>query len=334
MGSTHLRAYKSIPDAEVVAVFSRNERSLSGDLSHIKGNIGGPGEKMDFSKMRTYREIDALIADPEIDAIDICLPTHFHADTAIRALRNGKHVLVEKPLAVDGAEADKIVEEARRSGRILMCAQVLRFFPSYAGLVDELKSAGTPRMGVFRRRCAAPFWGSGWLADRSKSGGGVFDLLIHDVDIVVKLFGTPQAISAVGHEDLDRGIDLVTATFYYDNGPDIVVSGGWHHPREYPFSMEYTVSCDEATFDYSSTDDHSIVYQGDGTARPLRKPSEDAFEAELRYFVECCRSNAWPERCRPEESAQAVKLAIMMRDLRVRNGEKVSCQFQKTGKSE
>jgi predicted dehydrogenase len=326
MGSTHLRAYKSVGDAEVVAVFSRDERSLSGDLSHIKGNIGGPGEKMDFSKMRKYREIDALLADREIDAVDICLPTHFHAETALKALRSGKHVLVEKPLALDGNEADSLVQEAKGAGRILMCAQVLRFFPAYAGLVEEIKTAGTPRGALFRRRCAAPFWGSGWLTDRSKSGGGVFDLLIHDVDIVVKLFGAPQAMSAVGHEDLDRGIDLVTATFYYEHGMHVIVSGGWHHPKEYPFSMEYTVSCDEATFDYSSTDDHSTVYHRDGTSRPLRKPTEDAFEAELRYFVECCRKKAVPERSRPEESAQAVKLAIMMRDLRTRNGEKVPCR--------
>jgi predicted dehydrogenase len=327
MGSTHLREYKSIPDAQVVAVFSRDERSLSGDLSHIKGNIGGPGEKMDFSNVRKYREIDALLADADIDAVDICLPTHFHADTAIKALRAGKHVLVEKPLAVDGSEADRVIEEGKRSGRILMCAQVLRFFPAYAGLIDEIKTAGPARLGIFRRRCAAPFWGSGWLTDRSKSGGGVFDLLIHDVDIVVKLFGVPKAMSAVGHEDLDRGIDVVTATFHYESGLDVVVTGGWHHPKEYPFSMEYTVVCDEATFDYSSTDDHTLVYQRDGTSRQLHKPAEDAFEAELRYFVECCRDNLPPERCRPEESAQAVKLAIMMRDIRARNGEKVPCQF-------
>ncbi|HET8548015.1 MAG TPA: Gfo/Idh/MocA family oxidoreductase, partial [Bryobacteraceae bacterium] len=229
--------------------------------------------------------------------------------------------------AVTAAEADEVIDEAKRSGRILMCAQVLRFFPAYAGLIEEIRTAGVPRMGVFRRRCAAPFWGSGWLTDRSKSGGGVFDLLIHDVDIVVKLFGIPKSISAVGHEDLDRGIDLVTATFHYENGSTVVVTGGWHHPKEYPFAMEYTVTCDEATFDYSSMDDHTTVYERDGTARPLRKPGDDAFESELRYFVDCCRKNVHPERCRPEESAQAVKLAIMMRDVRARNGEKVPCQL-------
>lgn len=327
MGSTHLRAYKSIPGAEIVAVCSNDERALSGDLSHIQGNIGGPGERMDFSQKRVYRELDAILRDPDIDAVDICLPTHFHAEAALGALRNGKHVLVEKPLATDGAAADSIVEEAKRAGRILMCGQVLRFLPSYAGLVEEIKTAGTPRMGLFRRRCAAPTWGSGWLTDPAKSGGGVFDLLIHDVDIVVKLFGVPEAMSAVGHEDLNRGIDTVSATFYYGGSGTVVVTGGWHHPKEYPFSMEYTVVCDDATFDYSSTDDHSTVFQKDGTARPLRKPEEDAFEAELRYFVNCCQQNEWPERCRPEESAQAVKLAIMMRDLRARNGEKIKCQL-------
>src|SRR5438445_10404562 len=101
MGSTHLKALRGIPGVEVAAVCSSDEARLSGDLSGIQGNIGGPGEKLDFSAVKKFREIGPLLADPDIDAVDICLPTHLHSEVAIKALRSGKHVLVEKPMALD-----------------------------------------------------------------------------------------------------------------------------------------------------------------------------------------------------------------------------------------
>ena len=103
MGSTHLKALRAIPGVEVAAVCSLDERALSGDLTAIQGNIGGPGERLDFSRAGKYREPERALDHPDIDAVDICLPTHLHGPIAIQALRAGKHVLVEKPMALDGS---------------------------------------------------------------------------------------------------------------------------------------------------------------------------------------------------------------------------------------
>src|SRR5215467_1054791 len=123
MGSTHLKAWKHVPEAEISAVVSHDEKKLTGDLSSIQGNIGGPGEKMDFSRVKKYRRVEEAFADPQIDAVDICLPTDQHAPVALAALRAGKHVLVEKPMALDGSAADKMLYEASRSDRVLMTGQ-------------------------------------------------------------------------------------------------------------------------------------------------------------------------------------------------------------------
>src|SRR6266496_1729056 len=112
MGSTHVKALKGIPGVDLAAVCASDELALSGDFRHIQGNLGGPGELLDFSQVAKYREIQQLLADPAIDAVDLCLPTHLHAAIAIEALRAGKHVLVEKPIALDGDSADRIVAEA------------------------------------------------------------------------------------------------------------------------------------------------------------------------------------------------------------------------------
>ncbi len=235
MGSTHVKALSSIPDACLYAVLSNDDTKLAGDLTAVRGNIGAGGGRFDFSGVRRYRTVDGLLSDPDIDAVDICLPTYLHAETAIQALRAGKHVLVEKPMALDRASADAMIAESERSRRILMIAQVLRFFPEYVALREAVAGdvLGRVRHAVFRRRCAAPGWG-GWLADPARSGGGVFDLLIHDVDMAVHLFGVPESVTATGFENAPAGIDVITGTLHYPTGLTVIVTGGWQHPRGLP----------------------------------------------------------------------------------------------------
>jgi predicted dehydrogenase len=327
MGSTHLKALRGIPGVEVAAVCSLDERALSGDLSAIQGNIGGPGERLDFSAVKKYRDPAAALSGPEIDAVDICLPTNLHGAIAIQALRAGKHVLVEKPMALDGAAADAMAAEAERQDRVLMTAQVVRFTPAYAALRNAVRGGalGAVRSAAFRRRCAAPAWG-GWLTDPAQSGGGVFDLLIHDVDFCLHLLGKPQAVLATGYENLAAGIDCVTAQLFYPHGV-ATIAGGWHHPKSYPFSADYTVVADGGTVEYNATTPTPMVYGQDGSSRALPLSGEDGYAAEIRYFVECCRAGRKAEFCPPAESADAVKLMRLIMQARAANGEKTACRI-------
>ncbi len=326
MGSTHVKALRSVAGAQLAAVFSNDEKKLAGDLTAVRGNLGTSGEVMDFSSVRRFRDLAAVLADPDIDAVDICLPTDLHAPVAIDALRAGKHVLIEKPMALDGPSADRIVAESQLHNRVLMTAQVLRFWPEYIGLRESVRGRqlGAVRSAIFRRRCATPNWG-GWLADAAKSGGGVFDLLIHDIDMCLHLFGAPEAISATGYFD-PAGADSVTATLYYPNGLAVLVTGGWHPPSSLPFSMEFTVTFDGGTVDFSSSGRPLTLYSANGG--PISKPdSPDGYTAELQYFVDCCRDGKAPELCPPAESAAAVKLMLAVLDARNKNGEKIRCRL-------
>jgi len=326
MGSTHLKALKSVPEATLAAILSNDERAREGDLSHIQGNLGGPGMRFDFSNVKKYREPEDVLADPDIDAVDICLPTFLHFPVALKALQAGKHVLVEKPLALTGAEADELLDEARLRHLVLMSAQVLRFFPHYQALRDNLPALGATRHAFFRRRCAAPAW-SKWLHNKSKSGGGVFDLLIHDIDMALWLFGVPLRVSAIGSEDLARGIDLLTATLFYPKNLKVTITGGWHHPKSYPFSMEYTVVADGGTIEYCSTGRPPTLYKDDGTEAQLKLGTHDGYVEEIRYFAQCVNGGRQPDFCPPESSVQAVKLALLLDEARNRNGEIITCQI-------
>jgi predicted dehydrogenase len=334
MGSTHLKALRGIPGAEVAAVYSSDDKKLAGDLSAIQGNIGGPGEKLDFSGVKKFHDLEPLLADSEIDAVDICLPTHLHTEVAIESLRSGKHVLVEKPLALDGESADLMIAAAEQHNRVLMAAHVLRFMPMYRVLRDALCSGdvGAARHAIFRRRCAAPGW-SAWLGDPEKSGGGVFDLLIHDVDMCLHLFGQPETVSATGYAAPRSGIDVITGELHYPGQGTVVVTGGWHHPKSYPFSMEYTVVADKGTFEYNSSGQPPTLYKLDGTSERLPLPPEDGYRAEIEYFVKCCRSGERPMLCPPEESAAAVKLTRLMVEARNENGGRIPCKLSPIAKS-
>ncbi|MCC6589394.1 MAG: Gfo/Idh/MocA family oxidoreductase [Bryobacterales bacterium] len=328
MGSTHLQAYRHVPGAEIVAVCSDDPTKLSGDLTSITGNLNRPGEKLDFSGVRKYAQFEEVMADGDVEAVDLCLPTYLHEPATLAALAAGKHVLVEKPMGLDGGSCDRMIAAAEKAGKILMCAQVLRFWGDYQPLVEARRagSLGPVRAAMFRRRCAAPSWGQ-WLKDPQKGGGGVFDLLIHDVDMTVHLFGAPEAVSSTGYEDLQHGIDIVSAQLHYRDIPSVVVTGGWHHPAAYPFSMEYTVSFDRGTFEFSSAGRAVTLYTHDGREEVVEKPEKDGFQGELEYFVKCASNNRQPQICPPKESAAAVKLTRLIVEAREKNGEKVPCQL-------
>src|SRR5579872_2466923 len=222
MGCVHLKALRSVPEVRLAAVVSREESKLAGDLSATGGNLAGGRERFDFCGVRKYRDLESALADPEIDAIDLCLPTDLHEPAAIKSLRAGKHVLVEKPMALTEAACRRMIDTARRAERVLMVGQVLRFFPAYRAAAQAIPQLGTLKSATFRRRCARPTWGE-WQGDPARSGGAVLDLLIHDLDFVLLLFGAPRAVLATGRQE--RNTDIVSARLFYDAGFTVDVVG-------------------------------------------------------------------------------------------------------------
>src|SRR6266852_5310548 len=93
MGMIHFLAARKLKGAKVSAICSRDPKKLGGDWRGIRGNFGPPGQKMDLRKIKRYDRLDALLDDPEIDLVDVCNPTHLHPETALAALKAGKHVL-------------------------------------------------------------------------------------------------------------------------------------------------------------------------------------------------------------------------------------------------
>ncbi len=324
MGATHLHAWRAVAGAQLQAVVSGDERKLTGDLCGISGNLGAPGEHMDFSGIARYRSVAECLADANVEAVDICLPTDLHADVAIAAVRAGKHVLVEKPIALDADSADRMIAEARAARRILMCGQILRFMSNYRQAADMLPRLGAVRSAMFTRRCGAPAWNR-WMGDAARSGGAVFDLLIHDVDYCISLFGKPEAVSARGFRDEALRIDWMRAELYYANSGPVTIDGGWFAPSEYPFRAEFTIMAEQGTLEYRSGQG-PVTCIGNALNPPGHaQDAPDAFENQLAYFIECAAAGHQPNLCPPEDSADAVRVMTLLLESRKREGKRVLC---------
>ncbi len=319
MGATHATALSQLPDASLAAVCANDERRLSGDLTDVGGNLGTTFGKLDFSHVRKYRRWQELVEDRSIDVIDICLPTEFHAPVAEAALQAGKHVFCEKPMALKERDCESMIDTARKTGRLLMVGQVLRFFPVYKLLKDSIASGkwGRIRSTTFIRRCGMPQW-SKWLGDEERSGGALMDLLIHDIDQALWQFGQPDRVSAKSM----GAPDTMMAALIYPEGPEVRIQGGWFAP-ETSFSMSYQARFDRAELEM--TLDGVTVSDAAGVRESVELPAEDPYREQLGYFLECCRNGSQPERCMPRESANAVKVALLLKQSRADGGTQLKC---------
>src|SRR5215472_2630596 len=132
MGMIHYLAAAKLRGARVTAICTRDPEKLAGDWRGIRGNFGPPGTRMDLGKVQRYEDFDDLLADPDIDLVDVTTPTHLHPDMALRALRAGKNVLVEKAIALEARDGDAMLRAASRAGKLLLVAHVLPFVPEFA----------------------------------------------------------------------------------------------------------------------------------------------------------------------------------------------------------
>lgn len=319
MGVTHIAGYAKISGVKVSAVCTENPAVLAGDLSKTGGNIKFDSSLVDISAAKKYERWQDIIADPNLDAVDICLPTDLHPAVSTAALAAGKHVFCEKPMALTEAECERMIDAAEKAKRILMIGQVLRFWPEYMALQEfgASQKYGALKSATFLRQCGLPDW-SKWLPVEARSGGATLDLLIHDIDQALLLCGMPDRVSA---KQLGDG-DGIMATLIYPGGPEVRVQGGWFQPSM-PLKMSFQAVAERAQMEF--THDGLFLSDTSGERTKVATAGPDGYQAEVAYFIECCRSQTEPLRCTPRASAQAVKVALRLKQSRSLNGEQIKC---------
>lgn len=313
MGQMHYGVYSKSKKARITAIADVEPEKRKGDVSKSVGNIPGAARQLDLTGVEVFSTVEDLIAKADVDLVDICLPTYLHAKYTIMALKAGRHVMCEKPMALTAKDAAKMATVARASKGYLMIGHCIRFWPEYVYLRDVIKKKtyGGVLAARFTRLSPAPVWAwKNWLLNGAKSGGAEVDLHIHDTDFVIHAFGKPKSVYAVGVKQVSGAYDYVVAHYRYaKKNLSIVAEGGWGFPAAYPFRMFYNVQFEKATVEYSSMATPTItVYQKDGRVQYPKMSGPDGYHSELNYFLECIRKGKAPKTVTPADAALSVKV--------------------------
>ncbi|HAB17062.1 MAG TPA: Gfo/Idh/MocA family oxidoreductase [Verrucomicrobiota bacterium] len=315
MAAQHLKAYRQVANAKIAALCNPSGRHLDGDFSQVGGNVGDAQPlRLDMTQVKAYRDSAALFDDAEIQAVDICTPTKTHVELALGALAAGKHVVIEKPLARNGADARRIAdaaEVATQRGVFLMPAMCIRFWPEYAWVKERIVSGEFGRVldARFRRVASSPAWGHSHFLQGAESGGALFDLHVHDVDFIQYCFGQPRSVFASGYRKVSGAIDHVMALFQYPNGPTVSAEGSWAMAEGFPFNMSFTVNFEGATADYDlARGAEAFRLTTKGSTQTIKLEAPDGYVGELRYFVESVLAGRPPSRVTARDASSVIEL--------------------------
>ncbi|MCY4422780.1 MAG: Gfo/Idh/MocA family oxidoreductase [Acidimicrobiaceae bacterium] len=298
MARTHSDAYLRIGSAHVRYVCAPDPDRASA----LAGRLPGARGLVDF---------DLVLGDGNVDAVDLCVPTNLHRPYAERALAAGKHVLVEKPLALTLEDADAIVAAARACDRVVMVAMVLRFWPAYREALKAVRSGsiGSPQAVSSMRMSPPPTWNS-WMQDHAESGGPVVDLMIHDLDFTTELVGSPDAIWGGSAGLVDHAV--VTT----QHGDAVAVhEASWALPASRPLHSRLHVVGTDGTVEhrFGPGGESLVLARRDGPQEPVEYDRTDPFEAELAYFVDCVENGREPQRASVEVGRDALAVALAAR---------------------
>lgn len=312
MGQTHFRCYEKLgTDAvKVVAIADVDERRARGDLGGAWGNIEGAATNhISMDGITGTTDYRALLALPEVDVVDICVPTPLHAEIYAAAIDSGRHVISEKPLALTVADGMEMARVAARAKGMTMPAMCIRFWPAYswakAAVADQ--RYGNVLGATFRRVVSVP---PGWYRDGTRSGGAILDLHVHDTDFVCHLFGMPQAVFSRGYTHTSGKTDHLVTHYVYKEIPLVVAEGGWAMAEGFGFNMSFTINFDHATldFDFSRPTERQLLLSSGGKAEPVQIPSTDGWFEEIRYFIECVTAGRTPTIVTIDDAVRSLRV--------------------------
>ena len=319
MGGTHARAYATRDDVEIAAIYAQSD-VRAGDLAAELGTVA-------------TTDLNRVLDDDSIDAVDICLPTPAHRVTTEAALAAGKHVLLEKPLAMSVEDGLAIVEAADESDKVVMIAHVLRFWPEYVALKAAIDTGdlGRPIAGVAARRQPYPAW-LNLEGSAERTGGAIYDMLVHDFDALNWVLGTPANVTAHGiWNPRSGGYDHGQVLIGYEGGTGMA-EGGMVQPESYPFTSRLEILCEHGAVEYhfqaggrsfevGEPTNTLTIYRNDGDPEVIEAEQIDAYVNETGYFIDCIRTGVPADRATPRDALLASRVGLAAKE---------SVEFQRT----
>lgn len=303
MGRNHCRVFSTLRHVELVGVTDLNYEAAQQVAQQYETTA--------------FANLDALLTN--VDAVSIVTPTPSHFALALTCLERGIDLFIEKPLTATVAEAEMLVTLASNSQRIIQVGHIERFNPTYSELKHVIE--GMPIAAINFRRLS-PYAGSNLDVDV------IFDLMIHDLDLVLDLIPyPPQSILATGISAFSNDIDHATAQFIFAEGPllTLTVSRLTEHKVR---SIEVTgldayVEGDllnksitlhrRMTGEYLPQNQHNIQYRQESVIERIHVPLVEPLVVELQHFITCVRERR-PPTVAAVDGLNALLLATQIRE--------------------
>lgn len=335
MGWIHYLAYQKVKGVKLTAVCTRDPKRLAGDWRGIQGNFGPPAGQVDLKGAAKYSNLADLLADPKIDLVDLCLPPHLHFESAIAALRAGKHVFVEKPMALTATQCDQMVQAAKKAGRQIFVGHVLPFLPEYTAALKLIASGKYGKLlgGHFNRVISDPLWIKDFF-DPAKVGGPLVDLHVHDAHLIRLLFGMPVAVTSQGRMRGDVAEYCNTQFQFADSSLSVSATSGVINQQGRPFTHGFEIHLEKGTLLFN----FAVMSDGNNLAVPLtlldskgkvqrpKLPAGDpmlaAFEAEIREVAQSLKNNQ-PSKLLSGELARDAIVLCLKQQQAVKSGKSV-----------
>jgi len=315
MGKMHLGIYSSLDQVEVTAICDSNEESLKlSSLSEAGGNIETKDQDIDLTGTKAYTNYQEMLKDGGFDFVDICLPTYLHKEFSVAAMQAGYDVFCEKPMALTSEEADEMVSTAKKTGQLLTVGQCLRFWPMYVEIKRMIDTGiyGKVLSAELSRYSMTPSWSSNdWMLKGELSGNAAFDLHIHDVDMILNLFGRPTGVTSSGVETHGSGFGHIATLYTY---PDKTITsvGNWICTDSYGFAMRTFVVLEKGVIELDTgKPDLLVVYPSDGEKQVVELDAQDGYFYEIQDFVSHVRNREPLMVVTPESAAESLKVVLV-----------------------
>lgn len=288
------------------------------ELCAIAGRDTEKGRRMaEKYRVPYYTDQDKMYEREKPDGVLICTPTFTHEEMVRKALEYKVHVMCEKPFVLEETTAEELFEAAELAGVRLMVMHVVRFWPEYVKLKEMIDAGklGTIKNVYLNRLSSHPTWAA-WHRDPKKSGGGLYDLNIHDIDYLYHVFGKVESVYSVGAREESGCYNNVSTILKFVNGVSAVVEGFMDITGDYSFTTEIRVNGEMAAVEYLNKfvylNDKETVKAGKFVVFPKNQAAEivdikkyNPYAEEVEYFADCVREGKETERV-PGEDVTAV----------------------------
>jgi predicted dehydrogenase len=259
---------------------------------------------------------DAALKDPEVDIVDVCLPTYLHRGCVEKAAYAGKHVFCEKPIALSCDDALAMIETCKLNNVKFGIGHVLRYFPEYEMAHDMITSGRLGKIGVVRMSRTGPFprgW-ENWYSDSNRSGSLLLDLSIHDFDFLAWCFGDVERVLARCAQH-DRPLEYALAVIRMKSGVIAHVEGSWAHPAQFSYKFEVCGSLGMIEFDSRKAQPLTVLAESMQAGKPgvavPESPLKDKhpYLGQLREFLAFVDGKTTP-RVTPEDAVKALQISL------------------------